>query len=118
MAVRGAHERITSAVVAWEGVTTHSHRFGGTEYRLGRRELGHLHGDHLLDLPFPTRLRHEIVAAGLAEPHHLLVESGWVSFYLHAEGDIERAIALLRRAYDLAQAQAQRRAVRQGQPPR
>ena len=38
------------------------HRSGGGEIRFGRRELGHLHGDRITDLPFPLRLRDELIA--------------------------------------------------------
>jgi hypothetical protein len=110
MAIRDAKDAIQRAVLSWPGVTAYPHRFGGTEYRLGRREIGHVHGDYLVDIPFPTRLRDEIVAAGRAEPHHVLPESGWVSFYLREESDIQRAIDLLRQSYDLAVAQQARRA--------
>lgn len=102
MSVPGAGHRIDAAVSAWEGVTAHPHRFGGREYRLGNREIGHVHGDGLVDIPFPTKVRNEIVAAGEAAPHHVLPESGWVSFYIRQPEDAERAIALLRRSYDLA----------------
>jgi len=105
MSVRGAGQQITAAVSAWEGVTAHPHRFGGTEYRLERREIGHVHGDGLVDIPFPTKVRNEIVAAGEAQPHHILLDSGWVSFYMREPGDVERAIALLRRSYEIATAQ-------------
>jgi predicted DNA-binding protein (MmcQ/YjbR family) len=103
MAVAGAGKRITNIVTEWDAVTAHTHRFGGTEYRIGQRELGHIHGDHMLDIPFPKRVRDELVAAGEAQPHHLLSETGWVSFYLREEHDVERAVALLRRSFDLAQ---------------
>lgn len=69
-------ERIRAAVLAFEGVSEHAHRFGGTEFRLGKREIGHVHGDSLVDIPFPTRIRHELVAVGRAEAHHVLPESG------------------------------------------
>src|ERR1700736_2188652 len=77
-----ASEQIRSAALSWSGVTAHPHRFGGTEYRLGRREIGHMHGDHLVDIPFPKSVRNELIAAGLAEPHHILPNSGWISFYI------------------------------------
>jgi hypothetical protein len=108
MSIHGASQRITEALLSWEGVSAHPHRFGGTEYRLGRRELGHIHGDHLVDIPFPTRVRDEIVAAGQALPHHILPDSGWVSFYLVEDGDVEKAISLLRHSYELAQSQRSR----------
>ena len=86
------------------------HRFGGVEFRLGTREIGHLHGDRLLDVPFPKRVRDELVAGGLARPHHVLPESGWVSFPIATEPDVDAAIALLRRSRDLVAAQLERRA--------
>jgi len=102
MAIGGAGKYIKETVSGWEKVEAHPHRFGGTEFRIGRREIGHIHGDVLVDIPFPKKVRDEIVVAGEAEPHHLLPDTGWVSFYLHDEGNIERAIALLKRSYDLA----------------
>ena len=109
MSVRGAREKITATVTAWEGVSAAPHRFGGTEYRLGRREIGHIHGGRLVDIPFPTKVRDEIVAAGLARPHHVLPDSGWVSFTIHDVADVERAIALLARSYALARRQRRKR---------
>jgi predicted DNA-binding protein (MmcQ/YjbR family) len=102
MAATGAQERITKTVLSWDGVTAHPHRFGGTEYRLGRREIGHIHGDRLVDIPFPKKVRDEVVAAGRAEPHHILPESGWVSFYINDDEDVERAIRLLEESRELA----------------
>jgi hypothetical protein len=105
MTVHGAAELIKREALSWEGVESHPHRFGGTEYRIGRREIGHVHGDTLVDIPFPKKARDEIVAAGEAEPHHILPETGWVSFYIRDAPDVERAIGLLRRSYELALSQ-------------
>lgn len=60
----GAGRVIEEAVRGWEGVTSHTHRFGGMEFRLGKVELGHVHGDRFADLPFPTKLRNELVESG------------------------------------------------------
>jgi hypothetical protein len=110
MTVPNASSRIRAAVAEWTGMSEAPHRFGGVEFRLGTREIGHLHGDRLLDVPFPKRVRDELVAAGLARPHHVLPESGWVSFPIAAEPDVAAAIALLRRSHDLIAAQLERRA--------
>jgi len=109
MAVHGARQKIHEALLSWPGVTAHPHRFGGTEYRLGERVLGHIHGDHLVDIPFPKKVRDEIIAAGRAEPHHVLPDSGWISFYLNESADIEQAIALLRQSFELAEKQKSRK---------
>ena len=74
-----AAEEIEAAVISWPGVVAVAHRYGGREFRLGRRELGHIHGDTLVDLPFPVAIRRELVAQERALPHHVLPESGWVS---------------------------------------
>jgi len=109
MAVNGARQKIHEAVLSWPSVTAHPHRFGGTQFRLGKRELGHIHGDHLVDIPFPKKVRNEIIAAGRAEPHHVLPDSGWISFYLNELDDIEQAIALLRQSFELAAKQSSRK---------
>lgn len=102
MAINGAGERIRAALQGWPGITSQPHRFGGIEYCLGRREIGHVHGDSLVDIPFPKKVRNELVTAGRAEPHHILPESGWVSIYLRQAADVDRAIELLRLSYEIA----------------
>jgi len=102
MPVPGAGEEIYEAVTRWEKIAHAPHRFGGTEFRVGRREVGHVHGDSLVDIPFPLPVRNELVEDGVAEPHHVLPKSGWVSVYLRNPGDVARAIQLLRRSYEMA----------------
>lgn len=114
MSVKGAQVSITKAVISWEGVTPKPHRFGGVEYVIGRREIGHIHGDQLVDIPFPKKIRDEIVAAGRAQPHHILPETGWVSFYLREEDDVEKAITLLHESYEIAQKQRSKKEEQHG----
>jgi hypothetical protein len=92
--------RIEQVVRSWPGVSAAPHRFGGTEFRVGRREIGHLHGDDLADLPFPIRIRNELVAGGRAEPHHIQPESGWVSVSIRGERDVAAVIDLFRLNYE------------------
>jgi predicted DNA-binding protein (MmcQ/YjbR family) len=104
MSIKNANKRITEAVSSWGGVTLAPHRFGGTAFMLGKRELGHIHGDRLIDIPFPKPVRDELVTTGQAEPHHILPDSGWISLFLRTEVDIDQAIKLMRRSFDLAAA--------------
>jgi luciferase-like monooxygenase len=97
---KSAAEAIREAVTSWPGVEAAPHRFGGTEYRYGRRELGHVHGDWLADLPLPRRLHDEVIAAGRARPHHVLPDSGWVSCPLTGPEAVAGAIELFRLQYD------------------
>ena len=50
-------ERIRDEILSWPDVTAEPHRFGGLEFRLDKREMGHIHGDRLADLPFPMNIR-------------------------------------------------------------
>ena len=93
-------DQIVREVTAWPGVTQAPHRFGGIELRFGRREVGHLHGSRLADLPFPVRVREQLVAAGKAQPHHVLPASGWVSYFIDGPDDVAPVIALFRLNYD------------------
>ncbi len=95
-------EAIKCELLSWEGVTVEPHRFGGIEFRVGRREIGHLHGSWQADLPFPVRVRQELVASGRACLHHILPETGWVTFYIHGEQDVPELVKLFRLNYELA----------------
>lgn len=103
--MQGASEVIAREVLSWDGVEAKPHRFGGTEYAIGKREIGHIHGDWLVDIPFPVAVREEVVAAGLAERHHILPDSGWISKYLRAPKDVDEAVLLFRRSYQIAASQ-------------
>jgi Family of unknown function (DUF5519) len=95
---RAAVAAVRAAVGSWEGVTTHDHRFGGIEFRVGRRELGHLHGT-IADLPFPRRVRDELIAAGRARPHHIVPQSGWVTVPMRTASEVSNVIELFRQNY-------------------
>jgi hypothetical protein len=96
----GAGERISLEVGSWDGVESHDHRFGGVEFRLGRVELGHVHGDTLADLPFPRKTRDSLIDAGRAQPHHVLPDTGWVSRRIRSSSDVDDVIELFRLNYE------------------
>src|SRR5689334_5952306 len=91
---------IRETVGSWPGVTSLPHRFGGIEYRYGKKEMGHVHGDRLADLPLPRRLHDEVIASGRAEPHHVLPETGWVSVWMNGPDDAAGVIELFRLQYE------------------
>jgi hypothetical protein len=96
----GAGDVIDKAVTSWPGVAAAPHRFGGIEYRYGRKEMGHVHGDRLADLPLPRKLHDEMVAAGRAQPHHVLPDTGWVSCWMATPADAAGVIELFRMQYE------------------
>lgn len=92
-------EKISKEIMDWPGVTTDEHRFGGTEFRIGKIEMGHIHGDRLADLPFPMQIRNQLIESGRASPHHVLPKSGWVSKWIRGENDIAEVVELFRMQY-------------------
>jgi hypothetical protein len=98
----GIADRIAAAVESWDGATSRVRGFGDIELRAGGSELGYLHGDGVADLLLPTSVREDAIASGLAHPHPVLPESGWVNVHLHHPGQIHEVVALLRSAYDRA----------------
>lgn len=96
-----ARESVIRQVSSWSGVSVHEHRFGGVEFRLDRRELGHLH-PAFADLPLPRRIRDEIVASGRAKPHHVVPDSGWITVPMRTASEAENVIELFRLSYERA----------------
>jgi Family of unknown function (DUF5519) len=99
-------DRVEREVGSWEGVTAGPHRFGGTEFCLGRRELGHLHADGTADIAFHRGIRDMLVETGRALPHRWLPRSGWVSKPIASAEDADDAIELFRLSYERAQVAA------------
>jgi hypothetical protein len=50
---RTASERIIEEVASWPGVDHGRGRRGELAFKVGGREIGHLHGDHALHASFP-----------------------------------------------------------------
>jgi hypothetical protein len=86
-------------ISTWSGVSVHPHRFGGTEFRFGNAEVGHLHDNGTLDIPFPRALRDELLAQGLAEEHQWVPDSGWSTFRVRSEKEGSQATWLMRLSY-------------------
>jgi hypothetical protein len=91
--------RIAAEVSAWPDVEVRSHRFGGSEFTVGRRELGHLHSNGLADLPFTRRVRDELIAEGRIVKHHVLPETGWGTRFIRDEIDADAVVELFRLQY-------------------
>ncbi len=92
-------QQIVTSVMAWEGISQAPHRFGGTEFRIGKVEIGHIHRHGMVDIPFTRAIRDQLLEEGRAVPHHLLPKSGWITFYIREAADAERALWLFRVSY-------------------
>ncbi|WP_276257835.1 luciferase family protein [Haloglomus litoreum] len=92
-------ERLIEEVGSWEGITVAEHRFGGTEFRVGPREIGHVHAWGMLDIAYLRKLRDVLIDEGETGVHHLLAESGWTTYYIESPDDYDHARWLLRLSY-------------------
>ncbi len=100
---RTASERITAEVTSWPGVEAGTGDRGEFGFRLGRREIGHLHGDRVLHIGFPKDVWHELHDAGRIDYHPVFPgKPGFGSRALATDDDVEDAIALIRLNYERA----------------
>jgi hypothetical protein len=94
-------EKIKKEILSWPNVTAEQHKFGGIEFLLNKREMGHIHDDRLADLPFPMKTRNDLVKSGRVSPHHVMPQSGWVSYWIEkGEEDVAAIIGLFRLRYE------------------
>ena len=95
--------RITEEVTAWPGVTAGPGRRGEFAFTVGRREIGHLHGDHVAHFGFPPKVGAELRAQGRVGPHPVAPDKvAWAARAIESDEDVEDVIALLRSNYDRA----------------
>jgi Family of unknown function (DUF5519) len=92
-------EEIETEVSAWPNVSAHPHRFGGKEFRFGKAEVGHLHTNGTLDIPFPRALRNALIERNDAEGHRWVPDSGWATFRIRSSSDVRHAVELMRISY-------------------
>jgi luciferase-like monooxygenase len=102
-----AGRRITEEVTAWPGVEAGPGRRGEFAFRVGRREIGHLHGDHAAHFSFPREEWARLRAEGRIEPHPVFPDkAGPAARRIFDEADVQDVVALLRRNYERAVARA------------
>ena len=89
-------KKFEDEVSTWPRISVHPHRFGGREFRLGSAEVGHVHTGGIVDIPFPRSLRDALLKNGLAEEHHWVPNSGWITFRMRNEKDLAHAVWLMR----------------------
>lgn len=92
-------DEIENEVLSWQHTSLHIHKFGGTQFNLRGKELGHIHGNGLLDVLFSRKMKAELSERYPVKDHHIFKNSGWISFQVQTEDDKKVAIELLRCSY-------------------
>jgi hypothetical protein len=86
-------------IASWPYISAHPHRFGAREFRVGKAEVGHVHQEGVVDIPFSRQLHDALLADNLVEAHRWVPNSGWVTFQVRNEEDVKHAMWLMRLSY-------------------
>jgi hypothetical protein len=110
MQLMTASHDITEEVTSWPGVEAGPGRRGEFAFRVGKREIGHLHGDRAAHFSFPKDVWAELHEAGRVVDHPVFPgKVGPAARRIADDADVRDVIALMRLNYD-------RIVARQGQP--
>lgn len=100
---RSPSQQITETVLAWPGTTAGTGSRGEWSLRLGRREIGHLHGDRVAHLFFHKSLWQALHDEGRIDHHPVFPDrEGPASRTIENQDDVDDVIAMLRLSYDRA----------------
>ncbi len=102
-----ASSRITEEVASWPGVEAGPGRRGEFAFKVGKREIGHLHGDHAAHFFFTKETWRALHAAGRIDHHPVFPErQGPAARRIEDETDVEDVIELMKLNYDEARRRA------------
>ncbi len=98
---KSASRWITDEVTSWPGVTAGAGRRGEWAFKVGHKEVGHLHGDHAAHFMFPKAVWAELVEQGRIVDHPVFPgRVGPGARRIADEDDVRDVIALMRLNYD------------------
>ena len=98
---RRASEQITAEVTSWPGVEAGPGRRGEFAFKVGRREIGHLHGDHAAHFSFPKDVWRDLHDAGRITDHPVFPgKEGPGARRIEDADDVRDVIALMRLNYE------------------
>jgi hypothetical protein len=98
-----ASEQITEEVTSWPGVEAGPGRRGEFAFKVGRREIGHLHGDHAAHFSFPKPIWVELSEQGRIVDHPVFPgKQGPAARRIESQDDVRDVIAMMRLNYDRA----------------
>ena len=99
--IPSAGARITAEACSWPGVGAEWGSRGEWSIRLGRSELGHLHGDHAAHFAFPKAVWDELHAAGRITEHPVFPgKRGPAARRNESEGHVAHDVAQMRLNYE------------------
>jgi hypothetical protein len=98
---RPASETIIAEVGSWPGIEVDTGEIGEVAFKLGRREIGHVHGDAVAHLSFPKQTWHELYEEGRIGYHPVFPgKTGPAAREIRDDADVQDVIALFRMVYE------------------
>jgi hypothetical protein len=98
---RTTSERIVDEVTTWPGVEVDTEERGELAFKVGRREIGHLHGDGVAHFSFPKTLWASLKNEHRITAHPVFPDKrGPAARRIDNDDDVRDVIALLRLNYD------------------
>jgi hypothetical protein len=92
---------IADEVASWPGIEVDTDEPGERAFKLGRREIGHLHGEHVAHFSFPKQTWAELMEQHRIEPHPVFPDKrGPAARRIDTDDDVRDVITLLRLNYD------------------
>ncbi len=96
-----ASQIITAEVTSWPGVEAGPGRRGEFSFKVGRKEIGHLHGDHAAHFFFPKDLWAALHAQQRIVEHPVFPgRVGPGARRIGNDADVEDVIAMMRLNYE------------------
>jgi Family of unknown function (DUF5519) len=92
-------KKLEEIVMSWPEISCHPHQFSAREFRFKKAEVGHVHDGGMVDIPFPRTVHDALLEEGLAEEHPWVPDSGWVTFRIRTDRDVQHAVWLMRLSY-------------------
>ena len=94
-------EQITREITSWPGVEAGTGTRGEFGFRVGRREIGHLHGDHVAHFGFPKDMWQDLFDQGRIDYHPVFPgKPGYGARRIESDEDLRDVIELMRLNYD------------------
>ncbi len=98
-------QEITAQVTSWPGITAGPGCRGEFAFKLGGREIGHLHGDHAAHFFFAPDTWEQLRAEGRIDAHPVFPDRrGPAARRISGPDDVADVIAMMRINYERVQA--------------
>ncbi len=91
--------KLKETIATWPHVSVRPHMFSAEEFRFDKAEIGHVHAWGAVDIPFTRAIREVLLEEHLAAEHRWVPNSGWTTFQIRSDKDLEHALWHMQLSY-------------------